>query len=32
LWVADSGYGDSSEFREEVRWLGLDYAVGAFGL
>jgi SRSO17 transposase len=26
--LADSGYGDSSKFREEVRWLGLDYAVG----
>lgn len=26
--LADSAYGDSSEFREEIRWLGLDYAVG----
>lgn len=26
--LADSAYGDSSKFREEVRWLGLDYAVG----
>lgn len=26
--LADSAYGDSSEFREEVRFLGLNYAVG----
>jgi SRSO17 transposase len=26
--LADSGYGDSSKFREDVRMLGLDYAVG----
>lgn len=26
--LADSAYGDSSDFRNEVRWLGLDYAVG----
>jgi SRSO17 transposase len=26
--LADSAYGDSSRFRQEVRFLGLDYAVG----
>jgi SRSO17 transposase len=26
--LADSAYGDSSKFRQEVRFLGLDYAVG----
>lgn len=26
--LADSGYGESSEFRETVRMLGFDYAVG----
>lgn len=26
--LADSFYGDSGEFRDTVRWLGLDYAVG----
>ncbi len=29
--LADSGYGDSSAFREGVRELGLDYAVGIHG-
>ena len=29
--LADSGYGDSSAFREGVRRLGLDYAVGIHG-
>jgi SRSO17 transposase len=28
ILLADSGYGDSSEFRETTRLLGLDYAVG----
>lgn len=26
--LADAAYGNSSEFRNEIRWLGLDYAVG----
>jgi SRSO17 transposase len=29
--LADSFYGDSGEFRESLRWLGLDYAVGVEG-
>jgi len=29
--LADSGYGNSSAFREELRYLGLDYAVGIEG-
>jgi SRSO17 transposase len=29
--LADSAYGESSEFRETVRLLGLDYAVGVRG-
>jgi SRSO17 transposase len=29
--LSDSGYGDSSAFREGVRELGLDYAVGIHG-
>lgn len=29
--LADSAYGDSSTFRESVRGLGLDYAVGVHG-
>jgi SRSO17 transposase len=28
ILLVDSAYGDSSKFREEVRFLGLDYAVG----
>jgi SRSO17 transposase len=26
--LADSFYGDSAEFRDALRWMGLDYAVG----
>jgi SRSO17 transposase len=26
--MADAAYGNSSAFRNEIRWLGLDYAVG----
>lgn len=29
--LADSFYGDSGEFRNSLRWLGLDYAVGVEG-
>ncbi len=28
ILLADSAYGDSSKFREEIRLVGLDYAVG----
>lgn len=31
ILLADSGYGDSHHFRETVRFLGFDYAVGIHG-